>query len=287
MAKTIIIKITTSGSKVGPFDILDQSGNVIASGISRESLIEGVTYSVSDDVASITLISKGTCDNAKTKDVGIVIPQQLASSHSYVETTCLWKHLTDETLFNKYYGEIEPYVIEYPFSYQYEDEILQNIQDFTKTYRYLPDSTGVKHRSLKVELDDEWFNKAVVYNGQQSSGILLLVAKPVNNLKEYLRYPLYNSDSKSIIFTKSDNFYQYNTFWSVVKDSSQPLFVPTCESLSIDKIVNQSNMNYTHLSFNKAPLRAKDLKVRHILDNKSDLHLVSQFIVAPAQISYK
>jgi hypothetical protein len=102
-----------------------------------------------------------------------------------------------------------------------------------------------------------------------------------------MKYPMYNVDSKTITFTKSDNFYQYNTFWGLVKDKSVPLFTTTCESLSVDKVVNQSNMDYGKRSFKKEPLRAKDLKVRHMLDNSSETHLVSQFITAPAQISYK
>jgi hypothetical protein len=65
------------------------------------------------------------------------------------------------------------------------------------------------------------------------------------------------------------------------------LFRTTCESLSIDKVVNQENMDYGPRSFKKATLRAKELKVRHILDNSATTHLVSQFIITPAQISYK
>jgi hypothetical protein len=65
------------------------------------------------------------------------------------------------------------------------------------------------------------------------------------------------------------------------------MFNTTCESLSIDKIINETNMDYSTRSFKKAPLRAKELRVRHILDNSSTTHLVSQFIVSPAQISYK
>jgi hypothetical protein len=113
------------------------------------------------------------------------------------------------------------------------------------------------------------------------------VPKPINNLKQYLNYPIYNTDSKTITYTKSDNFYQYNTFWGLVKNKSIPLFLTTCESLSIDKVVNQANMDYGKRSFKKEPLRAKELKVRHILDNSSEAHIVSQFILAPAQISYK
>ena len=161
------------------------------------------------------------------------------------------------------------------------------MKDYTRTFKYLPSVQGVFDDNRKIEVDNEWFNKAILYNDQQSSGVLELVPKPMNNLKEYLKYPLYNADSKTITYTKSDSFYQYNTFWSMVKDKRLPLFIKTCESLSIDKVVNQVNMDYSKRSFKKEPLRAKLLLVRHILDNKSDIHLVSGFLYAPAQISYK
>ena len=193
----------------------------------------------------------------------------------------------NHTIYNTFYGNIEPYIIEYPFAYQYQDEILQNVKDYTKVYKYFSDPYDVSNDVSRIELDNVWFNRAVLYNGQQSTGVLELVPKPMNNLKSYLQYPILNTNSKTITFTKSDNFYQYNTFWSVVKDKSVPLFVRTCQSLSLDKEVNQINMDYGSRSFKKDPLRAKELKIRHILDNRSDSHLVSQFIIAPAQISYK
>ena len=190
-------------------------------------------------------------------------------------------------VYNNFYGCIHPYIIEYPFSYQYYDEIVQNVKDYTKAYTYLPIPDGVFNNNIKVETDKEYFNKAILYNGQQCTGILELEPKPSHDLKSYMSYPKLKSDRKAITFTKSDNFYQYNTFWSVLKNKQIPAFKTSCESLSIDKTINQSNMDYSSRSFKKEPLRAKELKVRHILDNKSDIHLVSQFIVAPAQISYK
>jgi len=141
--------------------------------------------------------------------------------------------------------------------------------------------------NVRIETNDKWFNKAILYNGQQSSGILELVAKPLHNLQAYGQYPIYNTDSKTITYTKSDNFYQYNTFWALEKSSQVPLFRASCESMSIDKVVNQENMDYGLRSFKKATIRAKELKVRHILDNSATTHLVSQFILTPAQISYK
>lgn len=286
--KTITIKLTKASSKTGPFTIKDNWGNVIAIDVPKDTLINGVGYSVDDNVTILTMSSTGKCTSSKTKAIGVVSSAQLMfTKFVQTHTACLWRHLTNIELYNNYYGNIEPYIIEYPFSYDYQDEILQNVIDYTKVYQYFPDGTGVFAYTDKIELDNVWFNKAVCYNGQQSTGILELEPKPYRNLSAYMSYPIYRSDSKVITFTKSDNFYQFNTFWSVVKDRTKQLFVTSCESLSIDKVVNQSNMDYSYRSFNKAPLRAKELKVRYILDNRSNAHLVSQFIVTPSQLSYK
>jgi hypothetical protein len=289
MSKTITVKLTKAGNRAtGPFAVKDNLGNILDASVSRQTLIDGKVYTVADAAVAILIISEGKC----------VINDYVPITEEYVDniaairckiynTGSIWRHLTNTLVYNKFYGLTEPYIIEYPFSYQSYDEILQNVKDYTKAYKYLPIPDGVYNDNARIETDNQYFNKAILYNGQQSTGILELVPKPKNNLSQYMAYPVYNTDSKTITYTKSDNFYQYNTFWGLVKDKSIPLFNTTCESLSIDKVVNQANMDYTKRSFKKEPLRAKDLKVRHILDNSSEAHLVSQFIVTPAQISYK
>jgi len=286
--KVISIKLTSAGQSSGPFNIYDQHNNIIDENVSIYALISGISYNVDDSVTMITLESIGDCKFRKTQPLSDITQDEYVST-KYVQSykACLWRHLTDVVHYNYYYGVIRPYIIEYPFSYNYQDEILQNVQDYTKVYEYIKSTDGTFDTTLKVQPNDKWFNKAVLYNDQQSSGILVLAPKPLHNLKEYNSYPKYNADSKIVLFAKSDNFYQYNTFWNIVKDPLVPLFKTTCETKSIDKIVNQDNMDYTLKSFKKAPLRAKDLKIRHILDNSSTTHLVSQFIIAPTQNSYR
>lgn len=288
MSKVITFKLTRSSANAGPFTISDEFGNIIATGVSINSLISGVSYTVSDSMQVAILESTGTCKFIKKIPLqAITIYTYTTTKYVQTATACLWRHLTDIIHYNFFYNTIHPYIIEYPFAYQYQDEILQCIKDYTKAYKYLPLSNGVFDDNLKVETNDEWFNKAILYNGQQSSGILNLVAKPQNNLQAYNKYPVYNTDSKTITFTKSDNFYQYNTFWALNKSSQIPLFNTSCVSLSIDKTINQDNMDYGKRSFKKSPIRSKDLRVRHQLDDKSDIHLVSQFLTNQSQISYK
>ena len=287
MEKYIIIKLTKSGSNIGPFSVVDDLGNLLGENYTKEQLIDGVGFIVQDSVQVVTLSSTGENKISKNIPVTEISSLDLINNYTEISTGQIWKHLLNTTKYNNYYGKIYPYIIEYPFAYQYQDEILQNVQDYSRVYKHIKDPFNSFSDFEKVEVNNEWFNKAILYNGQQSSGVLKLIPKPINNLKEYVSYPKFNLDSKSILYTKSDNLYQYNTFWSVVKNTSEPLFIKSCENLSIDKEVNQSNMDYSSRSFKKEPLRAKYLKIRHIKDDSDDTHIVSQFIIGTTQKSYK
>ena len=287
MSKIVIIKLTGAGTRTGPFNILDNLGEVLATGVSKEDLIDGYTVSVSDAITFIVLQSTGKCHTLLELTIGTLTEEQIAAIQFMpTNTATMWAHLKDITIYNTYYDNIEPYIIEYPFAFQSNDEILQNVKDYTRAVKYLPSVTGYYNDNAAIEINS-YFNKAILYNGQQCTGLLNLVPKPMRNLQQYLTYPIYNNDSKTITYAKSDGFYQYNTFWGLVKDKNVPLFLTSCESLSIDKVLNQANMDYGKRSYKKEPLRAKFLKVRHILDDKSDLHLISGFIVTNAEISYK
>ena len=290
MSKIITVKLKKAGNRLSTFSISDNLGNVLDTNVTKKQLISGVPYSVDDSVIYVTLESTGI--NCCSKQWKIPVTNTSIFELAGIQfvnnnTSSLWRHLTDPTLYNNYYGCVAPYIIEYPFAYQYQDQIVQNVQDYSKVYTYFPSVNGVFEDVRKVQTDDKYFNKAVLYNDQQSSGYLELVEKPLNNLKAYLQYPKYNENSKTILFTKSNNFYQYNTFWSAIKDKTKPLFITSCQSMSVDKLVNQDNIDYSTRSFKKSPLMSKDLKIRHILDNASDVHIVSQFLITPSQISYK
>lgn len=286
--KIISVKLTSVSPTSGPFNIYDQSDNLIAEEVSKKALVEGAVYTVSDIVTMVRLVSVGKCDVQRVAYVNDITRDDYNNIvTTEVPTGCVWRHLKNPEGYNYFYGQIHPYIIEYPFAYSYHDQILQNIKDYTKVFQYTKDEYDVANIANKIEVDNVYFNNAIVYNGQQCSGLLELVEKPKHNLKNYMSYPITNSDSRTITFTKSDNWYQFNNFFDVLKDKTLPIFTRTCAPLSYDKELNQENMQYTHHSFTKAPLRAKDLRIRLILDNRSDTSLVTQILFAPSQLSYK
>lgn len=189
----------------------------------------------------------------------------------------VWEHNASFTTFNNFYDQIHPYILEYPYSFSVADEISQAVIDYTTCLRF--DSQDEFYQE-----DGVYFNKAILYNNQQCSGVRNLIPKPKNSLKQYMSYPKYNSDSIDILLSKVDNKYQYNTFWNIVKSNKEPIFTKSCSI--IDKELNPANLDYGPRNFNKQPLRAKELRIRHILDNTDQYKLISNFVIHESQISY-
>lgn len=199
-----------------------------------------------------------------------------ANSFYSVKEDGIWKH-NIKNKFNTFYGKIEPYILEHPYSFSPLDQIIQNVTDYTK---------ALKHTDWEEYVEsDEYFDEAILYSSQQCSGILKLVKKP--SFSNYNKYPVYNSDSKSVIYTKTDDNYRINTFWDLVVNSSQPIWKKSCSSLSIQKELNQSNMSYSKRAYKKAPIRSRDLRVRMTLNSKNDIHLLSHLSVVESSNSYK
>lgn len=284
---TVQVKLKKIGNRIDNFIIKDNYGNILSNNATKADLIKGMSFEVEDNISVIVVEYGGK--NCCGKN--IILPIQTLTKPEIVNikvesknTSTLWKHLTNSQLFNNFYGCIHPYILEYPYSYSFNDEIIQGFREYSKVYKYLSSNSDFNR---KIQVDDVYYNKAIIYNDQQSSGTLELVAKPLRNMKALMSYPRFKSNSKEIIYTKTDNIYQFNTFWNVVKDPTQPLFVTSCENLYLDKEVNDSNLEYSSRSFRKDLIRGKDSKVRLILDNRSDTHIISQVSYTETQTSYK
>ncbi len=57
MPQTVFIKLVKASPKSGPFNISDNLGNVIATGVPKSELIDGVTYSVDSNATVIIITS--------------------------------------------------------------------------------------------------------------------------------------------------------------------------------------------------------------------------------------
>ena len=193
----------------------------------------------------------------------------------------IWDHNSTFSLFNSYYGVQYPYILEYPFVFKMKNEVLQSVKDYCTVLRYTDFDQFIELNEVV------YFNKVICFNNQQCTGVRNLIPKDNTNLYASFQYPKYNFSSIDILVTKNDNLFQYNMLWDIVVNPDVNIWVNTCTPQLGNKNLNLTNLSFTNQSFKKYPLRAKNLKIRNILDNRNDVCIVSHFILNQTQNSIK
>lgn len=193
----------------------------------------------------------------------------------------IWNHNTTFDLFNNYFGVSCPYILEYPFSYKLLNEKLQSITDYCTVLKPI----GFQEYT---ELDDNsYFDSVICYNNQQNSGLRVFVPKDNTNLFQNRKYPIYNTNSISILVEKTNNLFHYNMLWDITNDSTKTTWLANCQTSIGDKQLDNSNLIYINRSFKKYLLQAKECKIRLNLSSRNDIKIISRFILIETQNDYK
>ena len=193
----------------------------------------------------------------------------------------IWDHNSTYSIFNNFYGIDYDYILEYPMAYKDKDEILQNIKDYCTVLKYTDYNNFIEPN------ETIYFDKCIIYNNQQNTGVRVLVPKSQVNLAQQFLYPKFNTDNTEILVSKSDHYYNINMLWDSIKDQTVSAWLDNCTPELGSKDLNQDNIDYGVRSFKKYPLRAKELKIRYILSDKHNYKLISKFILVQNQKSIK
>lgn len=169
----------------------------------------------------------------------------------------VWKHNDRCDLFCNFYTTDYPFEIEFVSSTGQQVTTLKNVEYQLECYKY--DSTCQD----KNHVLDFNFDRAVVYNTEQTSGDLKLTLRPKNDPISILDYPIINSDNINILFSKEENKYRFNQFWDVTRNRGEYVenYQPMWET-SINGYVRTINPRYT--AYEKTALQHK--RIRHYLN---------------------
>jgi len=197
-----------------------------------------------------------------------------------VKQSGLWNHLLSPLRYQTYYNKLEPYVIEYSVdtlpnvSTVNSVTLFQDIQKFyNKTDFY---SLGSANATNKVN-----FNKAILYNKEQCSGMLYLVPQNPNDMSQRTRYPRVQSDHIEILYSHREQKFTFNSFWDTVNwtSNNQPIFVTDWDILQnsyyTDKVLNRDAIIYQSRQGKQMPLRSTHCRVRLIQDVHSRFRFIN------------
>jgi hypothetical protein len=184
----------------------------------------------------------------------------------------IWRHFNNPAKYCNYYG------VDYPFEIDYVSSTGQNVTT-TRSVEYLLecyiyDNDGID----RYEVLDHNFNRAVVYNNEQVSGLLDLNLSPKNNAPVIVNYPQIDTVTSliRILYSKEEQKYRFNQFWDVTRNRGEFIIGGVLAQQPVwDTELNGyiRNLNANNIDLNKSPFERK--KFRHYTNHVVLIRTVS------------
>jgi len=137
----------------------------------------------------------------------------------------IWRHNYRCDLYANYYD------IDYPW----EVELVENTGQAVNTIRsfeYQLESYVYKGDLHDGCGDDRWhdldfnFDKSIIYNSEQVSGLLTLIPHPKEDPLSMITYPIIGGSDIQILYSKEEQKYRFNQFWDITRDRDEFTIYP-------------------------------------------------------------
>jgi hypothetical protein len=188
-----------------------------------------------------------------------------------------WRHNRRWDSFTSYYNNQEGWEIDFEVMTQEGVTTLRSVEYMLEMYKYY--SPLEKHHVL-----DENFDRAIIYNSEQTSGILFLNIQGKNNPLQLLQYPIINTNYIDILYSKEENKYRFNQFWDITRDrgeftnTKEPIWYWECNG--VDRRLNATNLNYRKLPLQRKKFRHYRNNVVLIKQNSSDRKMILKLFLS-------
>lgn len=194
----------------------------------------------------------------------------------------IWKHNVEND-FQRFYDTHFPHIIEY---------VSIANPSVTKTWEDITLFTTAKRwDNSKLNFVDErniTHNKVTLYNSRQSSGELTMKVKDVGNTQDYLFEQVSNNPGE-ILIDRNEKDWRINQLRDFVIDYTIPFFSfswnDTKFTYPIDKIINNSVIDFNKDWTQLESFRDKYLNIRLKFDNFANINLTTQFSIENVNVS--
>lgn len=181
----------------------------------------------------------------------------------------LWVHNMTNKSFQTYYGKLHPFEIESVSKPSLIDVVLTHVDFKLDAVRY--------HNEFDKSYVDVTFNKALIYNDIQNSGILELNLIDKNKLFDRRQYPIKEYDNTKILVDKNESLYSFNQFSDIAERNNLPRFINSCNN--VNKLLNSKAINYQNLKIDNNYFRGRNF-IKLINDKHSEYKLIFKGILS-------
>lgn len=209
-------------------------------------------------------------------------PFKKLSGNNFSVQNSIWEHNVSK-FFGRYYQRNNSFIVEFvSLSDPIQTKIWNHIRLNTKATRYTSEySEGYEERLIT-------FNKAVLYNSTQCSGLLTLkVKEDMADSVDFMSQQIQN-DSNSIIEKKEEDWY-FNDFRNIRINNNSPIWKDEVENegldYKVDKVLNLNSLDEDKYWAEMENFRGKYLIVRLIFDRFADVELSLDYSVQNITVS--
>jgi len=195
------------------------------------------------------------------------------------EGASTWNHNLNSLTYQTYYGKLYPYILEYNVknfpktAVTNSITLIQDIQEYYSDYEFYSISTA-NNKNLAN------FTKAIIYNKEQSSGIVNLIPEEFGSTRQKIMYPRATINGIETLISRRENVYTFNGFWSTTNQSSgHPVWstkwVDIRNQYPIDKVPNTKTVVPSSISYQKQKIKSDFCRVRLIQDKHSRYRFIN------------
>lgn len=187
----------------------------------------------------------------------------------------VWEH--NKGLYQRFYGTLFPHIIEYVSN---SNPLVNSVTDHILLKTSAESFDAVNEEYLEERF--KTFNKMLVYNSRQISGLIDLVVKDNDNV-DYLENQTVDSALNQIVIDKNEGYWTVNNLRDYRDDYTIAMFKKDLSSLQtnyfIDKEVNDSAINLAKDWTELESFRDKYLVIRLIFDNFDNIRLITNYSI--------
>ncbi|XAI97387.1 hypothetical protein [Leptolyngbya phage Lbo-JY46] len=192
----------------------------------------------------------------------------------------VWSHNISNKSYQVYYGKKYPFIVEFITNKGALNNYITSIEFVTEAIRYHNDQDYFYNNNVT-------FNKAIVYNEKQSTGLLELIKSNKDDLSQFINYPKNKPTSTEILISNSENFWRINDLFDISKSEINNLPLMLSDCANVDKKINQKAIDQFKPDFDKGRIRARQSKVRLIQDEFTNYKLILLLGIVNQNISIR
>jgi hypothetical protein len=167
----------------------------------------------------------------------------------------IWKHNEATDSYCNFYGVDYPWEVELSYANPQQVTTLESVEYYLESYVYRDND--------KHHIWDFNFDRAIIHNSEQCSGLLRLNARELNRPSTILVYPRFNATNIDIECTKHEQKYRFNQFADMTRNRGQINLIQRTIFVTEENGYKRQ-LNPLNLDYDKSPTQQK--KFRHNLN---------------------